>query len=288
MNTIKSIDNNKLKSNFFRKFGVSQGRLTESEELQRFPSEAWQLEFYNASELGLSFIELLAEREYNEENPLWSEPGRKEIMDLCNRTGCETYSLCMDYVINHSLLDDKDQTTIKQIEKLLYVASELDCKLLVLPLLEESNLEENNIDKFIPILQYLSSQASKYNLSICIESLLKAEALKKCLDLVNRPNVKAVFDTGNRVKESNDLYSEITSLGDYIEHVHIKDKNNNGENVILGTGLVDFRNVFAALKKINYIGPLNFETTRGRDPIETLAFHMNLCNFFTNEVSKDL
>ena len=54
------------------------------------------------------------------------------------------------------------------------------------------------------------------------------------LDTVNETNLKAVFDTGNRVIETNDLRNEILILGDYIKHIHIKDKNKNGENVILG------------------------------------------------------
>ena len=38
------------------KFGATQGRLTKSPELQRFPSESWQLEFPNASKLGICFF----------------------------------------------------------------------------------------------------------------------------------------------------------------------------------------------------------------------------------------
>ena len=41
-----------------QKFGISQGRLTKSEQLQRFPSEDWQAEFYNAQKVGINFIEL--------------------------------------------------------------------------------------------------------------------------------------------------------------------------------------------------------------------------------------
>ena len=65
--------------------------------------------------------------------------------------------------------------------------------------------------------------------------------------------------------------------------MHIKDKNEKGENVLLGTGLVNFNDVFRALKKINYQGPFTFETTRGRDPIRTAKFHMQLVEFFHGE-----
>ena len=51
------------------------------------------------------------------------------------------------------------------------------------------------------------------------------------------------------------------------------------------TGKVNFAEVFTALKEIGYGGPLVFETTRGRDPLETARYHMATCNFFSREAS---
>lgn len=271
-----------------QKFGVSQGRLTKSKQLQRFPSEDWQAEFFNAQKLGISFVELLTEREFNNDNPVWSTHGRQEIKDVCAATKCEIYSICIDYIINHSLLDDR--TALENVLRVFAVAGDLGCKVVIFPLLEESNLEFSNSQQFAEMFILLSAEAAKHNLMICVETLMKASDLVEFLERVNRDNVKAVFDTGNRVviPDGNDLYDEILRLDCYIEHVHIKDKNDSGENVILGTGLVDFRTVFSALRRINYQGPLNFETTRGRDPLATAAFHMLLCKFFQDEVSKDL
>jgi L-ribulose-5-phosphate 3-epimerase UlaE len=49
---------------------------------------------------------------------------------------------------------------------------------------------------------------------------------------------------------------------------------------LLGTGLVNFENVFYALNDINYQGPYTFETTRGNNAINTAKYNMNLVNFF--------
>ena len=100
----------------------------------------------------------------------------------------------------------------------------------------------------------------------------------KLLDLINMPNVKVVYDTGNRVAFGHDLAGDIRLLGDAIGHVHIKDKNN--ANVLLGTGLVNFENVFYALNDVGYSGPYTFETTRGSNPVSTAKYNMNLVNFF--------
>ena len=59
------------------------------------------------------------------------------------------------------------------------------------------------------------------------------------------------------------------------------------QNVILGTGLVNFSEVFTSLKKINYQGPYVFETTRGSDPIKTAQYNMQLVDFFIDN-SKDV
>ena len=280
----KIIENMRLQT----KFGISQGRLTPSDQLQRFPSEAWQLEFSNAQKLGITFIELLTERHLNKNNPVWSRSGRREIADVCAATSCEIYSICIDYIIDHSMLADVSKDTLNHVEEVFVVAADLGCEIVIFPLLEESNLDLNSVDQFVEIFRELSDKASKYNLTICVESLMKASDLVVFLERVDQDNVKAVFDTGNRVIESdgNDLHGEILRLNKFIKHVHIKDKNSEGENVILGTGLVDFRSVFSALREIDYPGPLNFETTRGRDPLKTAAFHIALCEFFKYEVSE--
>ena len=269
------------------KFGISQGRLTPSDQLQRFPSEAWQLEFSNAKKIGLTFIELLTERHFNKNNPVWSSIGRQEIRGACATSGCEIYSICIDYIIDHSMLDDGSKATLKHVEDVFVAAADLGCEIVIFPLLEKSNLDLNSADQFVQIFLALSKKARKYNLTICVESLMKASDLVSFLERVDEDNVRAVFDTGNRViqHDGNDLYGEILRLNKFIKHIHIKDKTSDGENVILGTGLVDFRSVFLALRKIDYEGPLNFETTRGRDPLATAAFHIALCEFFKYEVS---
>ena len=94
------------------------------------------------------------------------------------------------------------------------------------------------------------------------------------------PNVKVVYDTGNRVAFGHDLAGDIRLLRDAIAHVHIKDKNIDNVNVLLGTGLVNFEDVFYALNDISYSGPYTFETTRGSNPINTAKYNMDLVNFF--------
>jgi sugar phosphate isomerase/epimerase len=266
-----------------RQYGFSQGRLTvpPKGQLQWFPQEAWRTEFLNAGKIGCSFIELLIERERNPFNPIWTVSGRREIIDLCVTNGLVPYSICFDYIIDNSLLDDPDKSNRLSISECLLVASELGCQVVVLPLLEESSFNTDDLVLMANIVAEVGQLAAKYNILLCVETLLPADELNRFIDMINLNNVKAVFDTGNRVLETPDLRAEITKLGGNIGHVHIKDKDRSGNNVELGSGLVDFCGVFSALDKINYQGPLNFETNRGSVPLDTAKFNIILCEFFS-------
>ena len=66
------------------RFGMVQGRLTRSPPgcLQWFPQNEWDKEFGIAAEIGVDYIELIAEVQYNSENPIWTDVGIKQIKKL--------------------------------------------------------------------------------------------------------------------------------------------------------------------------------------------------------------
>ena len=65
------------------KFGIVQGRLSQSPKgaIQYFPKK-WEDEFQIASTLGLDNIELIADREHNIVNPIWSKEGIEKLRCL--------------------------------------------------------------------------------------------------------------------------------------------------------------------------------------------------------------
>ena len=62
-------------------FGIVQGRLSTppNNQLQWFPQEEWEQEFDIASQVGLNYIELIAERQHNPDNPIWNINGIERI-----------------------------------------------------------------------------------------------------------------------------------------------------------------------------------------------------------------
>ncbi len=268
------------------KFGIIQGRLTQSPPgcLQWFPQQEWRSEFAKASELGISFIELIAEINHNPKNPIWSNDGIKEIKETANDKKIVINSLCNDFIIENCILN-KD--TIKQNINLLDQCKKLGIKKYIMPFFNESEINADNIEKFLKPLNIIADMANEYGIVISLETILTGKELLYLLDTLDNRNINVVFDTGNRIAFGHNLSEDIELLSNKINHVHIKDKNTDNQNVILGTGLVNFSEVFISLKKINYQGPYVFETSRGRDPVKTAKYNMQIVDFFI-ENSKDV
>lgn len=76
------------------------------------------------------------------------------------------------------------------------------------------------------------------------------------LDEVNRPNAFLHLDTYHMNIEEDGMQKSVIAAGDRLGYVHIGESHRG----YLGTGNVDFDSFFAALKKINYKGPITFES----------------------------
>jgi D-psicose/D-tagatose/L-ribulose 3-epimerase len=119
---------------------------------------------------------------------------------------------------------------------------------------------EYSITNMKKIAQY----AQKYDISIGVEQINRYEtyfintardAVKYCKD-VDEPNMFVLLDAHHLILEENNLYQAIVETKDYLGHFHTAE-NNRG---IPGTGLVDWDEVFRALKDINYRGYLVIES----------------------------
>ena len=76
------------------------------------------------------------------------------------------------------------------------------------------------------------------------------------LDEVNRPNAFLHLDTYHMNIEEDGMQKSVLAAGDRLGYVHIGESHRG----YLGTGNVDFDSFFAALKQINYKGPITFES----------------------------
>lgn len=108
-------------------------------------------------------------------------------------------------------------------------------------------------------------------LSIILETGQEpADALLSFLTALNRPNVGANFDPANMILYGNgDPIEAMRTLGGHIRNVHIKDAvatkvlGTWGEEVVVGTGQVDWRAFFEVLGQIDFPGDLCIEREAG-------------------------
>ena len=108
------------------------------------------------------------------------------------------------------------------------------------------------------------------------------------LDQVNRPNAFIHLDTYHMNIEEDRLQKSVLAAGERLGYVHIGESHRG----YLGTGNVDFDSFFTALKKINYQGPITFESFSSAvvDPAlsNTLCVWRNLWNDSDDLAKKSL
>ncbi|MDB3990737.1 sugar phosphate isomerase/epimerase [Gammaproteobacteria bacterium] len=265
-----------------RKYGIVQGRLLQSPEgmLQWFPDKSWEDEFDIGSEINFDFIELITSEVKDKSNPIWGDQGRSRLNELSKKHGIDIYSACFDFIIGN---DVRDEETKDSLFKFIECSKSLGIKKIILPFFGASEINKNNSSEYISILNETLSIIDSSKMELCIESLMGAQELKSFISSFKKKGLAVVFDTGNTVAHGHDIYNEIVILGDLISHIHLKDKDLNNENVLLGTGLVDFYSIMQSLNEINYSGPFTFETHRGRDPIATAIHNRNFIEFLDSQ-----
>lgn len=247
--------------------GIIQGRLTKTQKniLQKFPVN-WEKEFFTASKLGYKYIEFFSERKLNLNNPIWNKSSILKYQFLAKKNDLKIYSFVDDFIINNNF---SKVETLRYCKKLIRQLFLLKIKFLIFPFYEKSKITKNNYEKYLPNLKKICGFAKLYKIKILIESNLSPELYFKIKKKGNLKNFNIVIDTGNRINIKRNLYNDVLNLKKEIKHIHIKDKNKNLENVILGTGKVNFLKFFKSLKKIKYDGNLTVECTRGDDHLKT-------------------
>jgi len=267
--------------------GIIQGRLTPSGgRLQAFPHGKWKEEFAVAKAVGFDGIELIVERPAGASNPIWDDEGIAGLQAAMRETGVRALSLTDDEIMDAGLLRNgpEAEACFAALVTLMRQMKKIGAERIILPFLEEASLKTDReaflaargwLEKLVPI-------ADETGVAVMLENDLPTDMLKE-LVATTGGKIGVCFDTGNRAYFGYDP-AEILELGSLIRHVHIKDKEAGGKNVMLGTGKVDFKTVFANLDAIGYRGPLILETCRGDEDVE--AARKNLA-FVKSHLARD-
>ena len=251
--------------------GIVQGRLSRSpkDRLQFFPKD-WSQEFKIASHIGYDFIEFFTERRFNKKNPIWDPVLIKKYLELSKKNNLKIINFCDDRIISNSIKEKKMQNYLITLFRSL---RKLKVRNLILPMYGKSNLTDKNYYEFVdPIKNILRNSK---NIKILIESNISPDEFENFKRKINSRKLLFLFDTGNRINLKRDLYEDFKTMYKYVEHIHIKDKNQKKQNVKIGDGLVNFNKFFKILIKKNYKKNFTFETTRCENPVDTAKKNIN-------------
>jgi D-psicose/D-tagatose/L-ribulose 3-epimerase len=116
----------------------------------------------------------------------------------------------------------------------------------------------------VAAMQRLCDYAGDKGISVSLEVVNRYETniintgkeALQFLDDINRPNAFVHLDTYHMNIEEDGMEAAVLECGDRLGYVHIGESHRG----YLGSGNVDFDTFFAALKKINYSGPIAFES----------------------------
>lgn len=252
-------------------YGIMQGRLTQpmGRGIQFFPSENWREEFQIAKEIGLDEIEFIFDYDRYDENPLWTQQGVQELKGVIEDTGVLVRGICFDYFMRRAFYKSHNAEKLKQenitiIKRMIDAMGELGVSLIEIPLVDDSSLKtEEEKALFMDFIREIAGRET--GIRFGLETDLPPAEFADYLDEINMKNVGANYDSGNSSGLGYDHYEEVTTLGERIYNIHIKDRQLHGGTKQLGTGSADFDRLFKGLNEINYGGSFILQAARGEE-----------------------
>ena len=252
------------------KIGIMQGRLSPpfEERFQAFPADSWRDEFHRASRAGLVSIEWIFETYNENSNPVKTDEGISEMLDLSQKTGISVLSICADYYMQKPLIKNGniENNSYDHLLWLIERASNLSLFYIVLPFVDDSSLaDDNDRAAVIVMLKKILPHAEKHNVELHLETDLQPDIFRDLMTQVNHHKLRVNYDIGNSAALGYDQDSELKMLSPWLGSVHVKDRVLFGSTVPLGTGNADFPACFRRIIDAGYNRPFILQASRGEN-----------------------
>ena len=214
------------------KFGIMQGRLTKTKKniLQKFPNN-WKKEFKYLENTNLDYLEFFTEQKINKKNPIWSDKGIQEIKKKIIKTKYKKLILCDNFSVVNSIIEKKTENYLfSLIDRLSFFKNSK----LIIPVIYKKIFSDEIFNRYIISIKKLIdfSNANKVNISFEFHADIKI--IKKfCRRFSKNKRFSITYDTGNAFCLIK-FYNEIKTLKKFVKHIHLKDRDIFGNNVILG------------------------------------------------------
>lgn len=242
--------------------GLIQGRLFPKyiDQLQVFPDKTWKKEINILREIGFDYIELLWDKKKSIKQ-IW------EIQDqILLHSKIQAHSICLDSIT----FKNTSNSIINEIDDVIRTFGKKTPSILVIPLLSKAGINSfGKLKDFIANVNMHNVMKSikEYNIKLAIEIDMPSSHVLDALNFDKSGLIGVCIDSGNLWNYSESPTKDILTLSEKVIHVHIKDKDSIGNNVMLGKGLVKFNEFFKALIEIGYSKNMTLETKYFKDPI---------------------
>lgn len=261
--------------------GIMQGRLVSprGRGIQFFPFEEWREEFQAASKIKIDEIDFIFDFDRYQENPLWTQQGFSAIQKVMADSGVRVRHVCADFFMRRPFFrvtEAERQENVEILQKLLKAAKQVGAGNVEVPLVDNSSLKtKEEKELLIKSLKECLPKAKEAGVTIGLETDLPPRELLSLVQEFNDPFLKITYDSGNSSSMGYDSYEEISTYGQHLSNVHIKDRILGGTTVPLGTGDANFDKLFRGLKEIEYQGSFTLQPARqeeGREAETILSY----------------
>lgn len=266
--------NAKIKKFLSNKIGIMQGRLSPmiKGKIQSFPWKYWEKEFPICNKLSIKKLEWTIDHEKFEDNPICTLEGRRKIILLKNKYNIEINSVTADFFMQKPFYLTKNNRgkNYNRLKNFIINASKINIKYIILPLVDNASIQNLSEEKIlIKLLNNLKPILKSCDINILFESDYSPKKFLKFIKKFDKNFFGINYDSGNSAGLNYDFVEEKIYFN-YVQNIHIKDKDVNGLSVDLGEGRADIKKLLEYLIKSKYNGNLILQTARHKNNINTV------------------
>jgi len=232
----------------------------------------WSELFDEAARLGFDGVELDLKAETYLDSEVWSERGRRALVDRSRRAGVaplagvEIASVCMASVAGLVTKPETHDQGIEALADLRRYCDELGAGVILFPMIKQPEQSEDDaVDLWRDGFKTAFAESDGARAKVGMESVGRvgrsADQALAMIEAVGSPQFGVYYDVGNADYQGFDGIAEIKQLGSHIVQIHVKEIGAE-----MGEGKLDFPAIFSTIREIGYDGYLMLETEAGDDP----------------------
>lgn len=260
------------------RIGIMQGRITPpvNGKIQTFPFDTWKNEFEVIQEIGLDYIEWIVT---DDDNPVFDTSIGENISNISNQAEFSIRNITLDYFCEYPMTNNEYKFYL--INYLLNNLSEVLINTITIPCVDFEFKYVSNIKEFIKsLVSVLTSLPTKKLFSLEFDKISCLESLFLISEFYDQ-SIGITYDIGNNCYYRRNIIEDLKRLkqADKLYHIHIKEKDDKGNTVPFGQGLIGldgWKDIFKVLKNIGYQGDFTLQLARGEDgkEVETIKTYL--------------